>query len=134
MRTDTQTITISSPVKDVHSYVADPENLPRWAIRFAKSVAAQEDGRWLVESTAGPVMMRVDADAQHGTVDFVMEPEPGVEAVAHSRVVANGDGAEFIFTQFQPPGMPDEAFARQVESVQHEFAALKALLEVDRTP
>lgn len=129
MRSDTQTITIAAPVEEVHAFVADPGNLPRWAIGFAKSVAPADDGRWLVESPAGPVTVRVDADARRGTVDFVMQPAPGVEGVAHSRVVPNGDGAEYIFTQFQSPGMPDEVFAQQVESVAREFAALKALLE-----
>lgn len=85
MRSDTQTVTISSPAQEVYAFVADPENPPRWAIGFAKSVARGEDGRWVVESPAGPVGLRVEADAERGTVDFVMEPAPGVEAVAYSR-------------------------------------------------
>jgi len=38
---------------------------------------------------------------------------------------------EYVFTQVQPPGMPDEAFARSVVAVVHELTVLKALLEID---
>jgi hypothetical protein len=48
-----------------------------------------------------------------------------------NRVVPNGDGAEFIFTQMRQPGVPDDVFDRLVTAVGHELAALKALLEVE---
>ncbi len=73
----------------------------------------------------------VVADAEHGTVDFHMKPAAGVDAVAYSRVVPNGGGAEYLFTQFQSPGMPDEVFDASVKALGHELVALKALLEVE---
>jgi len=59
-----------------------------------------------------------------------MEPAPGAEASAYARVVPNGEGSEFIFTQMQQPGVPDELFEQLVAAVRHELAALKAQLEV----
>jgi hypothetical protein len=53
----------------------------------------------------------MEADAHRSTVDFWMSPAPGVEVLAPSRVVPRGSGSEFIFTQFQGPGMSDQAFA-----------------------
>jgi hypothetical protein len=60
-----------------------------------------------------------------------MEPTPGQEATAYARVVPNGEGAEFIFTQMQQPGVPDDLFDQLVAAVGHELVALKALLEVE---
>ena len=75
-----------------------------------------------------PIMFVTDSD--HGVIDFVFEPAPGVSATARSRVIANGDAAEYVFTQFQGAGMPDAVFDAQVRALGHELDALKAHLEV----
>ncbi len=129
MRSDTRSVTIDAAPEAVLGFVADPANLPRWAIGFAKGVR-RHDGRWLVTTGAGEVPVSVDVDVRSGTVDFRMEPAPGMEAVAYSRVVPNGTGAEYVFTQFQQPGTPDQVFAQLSQAVGHELVALKALLEV----
>lgn len=131
MRSDTQSITISSSPLDVLSFVAEPENLPRWAIGFAKAVEPGDDGEWIVDSSAGEIQLRIETDPGQGTVDYVMKPAADAEAVAYSRVVPNGGGAEYIFTQFQSPGMTDEIFEGQVDALHHELTTLKALLEVE---
>ncbi len=129
MRSDTTTITIETSPKDVMAFVSDPRNLPRWAIGFARRVR-QDGGRWVVSTGQGDVGVAIDVDEQSGTVDFCMEVAPGVEAVAYSRVVPNGDGTEYVFTQFQQPGVPDELFGQLVAAIRHELVTLKALLEV----
>ena len=130
MKTNTQTVTVDASVKVVYEFLSNPENLPRWAIGFAKSIRAADDG-WIVETAQGEVPVTVVTDPGRGIVDFHMEPAPGVEAVAFSRVMPNGDGAEYVFTQFQGPGMPDEVFDGTVKALSHEMVALKSLLEVE---
>ncbi len=130
MRADTKTISIEAEPGRVFRFVADPAQLPRWAVGFAKAVR-QDGDRWLVATGAGEIPFRVRADPETGIVDFVMSPAPAVEVTASSRVVARGQGAEYVFTQVQPPGMADEAFARSAAAVAHELVVLKALLEVD---
>jgi hypothetical protein len=130
MRTDTQVITIGAQPKDVLSFVGDGHNLPRWAIGFAKSVRPCEPG-WIVTTGQGEVPTFIVVDEHAGTVDFRLEPAPGVEATAYARVVPKGDGAEFVFTQMQQPGVSDEVFDQLVAAVSHELAALKAILEVE---
>jgi hypothetical protein len=71
------------------------------------------------------------ADPELGVVDFHLSPSPGVEGLAASRVVPNGDGVEYVFTQFQAPDMPDDVFAKSVQALVHELTVLKALLEVE---
>jgi hypothetical protein len=130
MRSDTQTVTIEVRPKEVLAFVGDGQNLPRWAIGFAKSVRPAPHG-WIVSTGQGDVPTTIAVDEATGTVDFHMEPAPGAHASAYARVVPNGEGAEFLFTQFQQPGMPDETFDLLVAAVGHELVALRALLEVE---
>ena len=130
MRSDTQTVTIEADPKEVLAFVGDPQNLPRWAIGFAKSVRS-DAGRWLVATGQGEVCLTVEVDERGCTADFCMKPAPGVQATAYSRVVPNGAGSEFVFTQFQQPGVPDDTFDQLVGAVTHELVALKAVLEVE---
>lgn len=129
MRADTRTISIEAEPEKVFRLVADPSQLPRWAVGFAKAVRPAGDG-WVVQTGSGEVPLRVRADLATGTVDFVMRPAPDAEVVASSRVLARGRGSEYVFTQVQPPGMPDDAFQASVSAVVHELTMLKALLEV----
>jgi hypothetical protein len=130
MRTDTQTVTIAAAPDAVLAFVADGANLPRWAIGFAKAVRRDEAG-WIVTTGQGEVPTSIVVEGATGTVDFHMRPAPGVEATAFARAVPNGEGTEFVFTQFQQPGTPDEVFDQLVAAVGHELVALKAVLEVE---
>src|SRR5947199_10102695 len=84
---------------------------------------------WLVTSPQGEVRVRYRTDEALGVIDFHLSPAPGVEALAASRVLPNGDGAAYVFTQFQTPGMPDDVFTGQVHALREELVILKALLE-----
>jgi hypothetical protein len=129
MRADTKTISIEAEPERVFRLVADPRQLPTWAVGFAKAVRPEGDG-WIVQTGSGEIPLRLRADPATGVVDFVMRPAPEVEVVAASRVLARGRGAEYVFTQVQPPGMPDEVFRASVAALAHELTILKALLEV----
>jgi hypothetical protein len=130
MRSDTQTITIGAKPMDVLAFVGDGENLPRWAIGFAKAVRRSGSG-WIVTTGQGEVPTQIDTDESAGTVDFHMELAPGASATAYARVVSNGEGSEFVFTQMQPPGVSDQLFEQLVAAVGHELVALKAQVEVE---
>jgi hypothetical protein len=65
-------------------------------------------------------------------VDFVLTPAPGIESTAFARVLPRGPGAEFVFTFYQSPGMPDDAFAGQQAALRKELAVLKSRLESRR--
>jgi hypothetical protein len=130
VRSDTQTITIAVRPDRVLALVGDGANLPRWAIGFAKSVRPYGSG-WLVATDQGEVPTTITVDDTAGTIDFRMRAAPDTDATAYSRVVPNGEGSEFIFTQLQQPGVTDELFAQLVAAVGHELVALKAQLEVE---
>lgn len=130
MRADTRTISIEADPVRVVEFLSDPDNLPRWAVGFAKAVRQTPDG-WIVETGSGDVPIRIAADAVAGTVDFRMTPAPGLDVLAASRAIPRGPATEYVFTQFQAPGMPDEVFEKNVAALGHELTVLKALLEVE---
>ena len=130
MRADTQAITIQACPEKVVQFLADPANLPRWAVGFARSVR-QDGGDWVVSTGTAELGLRLVSDERLGVIDFILSPAPGVEGVAASRVIPNGEGCEYVFTQFQAPGMPDVVFAQSVRALAHELTVLKALMEVE---
>ena len=85
--------------------------------------------RSLVRSdVAGEVAVRYVTDRDLGTIDFYLSSAPGIEVPAFSRVVPNGDGAEYIFTQFQVPGISDDVFEAQVSALKEELIVLRAIM------
>jgi hypothetical protein len=126
MRADTQAITVPVSAEEAFAFLAEPENLPRWAVGFARGIRREGD-EWIVQTAQGEMRVRVLADAAHGTIDFHMSVAPGLETVAYSRVVPNDAGAEYVFTQFQLPGMADEVFAAQRAALAEELALLPIL-------
>jgi hypothetical protein len=130
MKSDTKTITIERDEQTVYEYVANPENLPTWAKGFARSIR-RADEAWIIETPHGEHLnIRYVTDADFGIVDFYISPTPGVEFVVPSRVVRNGTGVEYIFTQFQLANMSDAVFDGQVRTLTQELTILKNTLEV----
>jgi polyketide cyclase/dehydrase/lipid transport protein len=129
MRTSTQSVRIDAGPGQVFEFVSDLARLPRWAIGFAKDIR-RENGDWIVTTGNGDeVSVRVEADAALGVVDYFMSPAPGEELPARTRVLPNEDGAEYVFTMFQPPGMPDATFDAQIAELARELTVLKAYAE-----
>ena len=125
MHADTQTITLPVSFEEAFSFLAQPENLPRWAVGFARGIRREGDD-WIVQTAQGEMPVRVVADALRGTIDFHMRA-PGIEVIAYSRVVPNDAGTEYVFTQFQQPGMADDVFAGQRAALAEELAILPML-------
>jgi Polyketide cyclase / dehydrase and lipid transport len=124
MRTHTSTIHIAAPAADVHALVADLDQLPRWAIGFAKAVEHDGDGH-VVTLTSGdrvPIAMIADHDA--GTADFHVNGVP-----AYTRTVPVEGGCLHTFTMVAEPGEPDEVFDAKIEALGHELTVLKAIAE-----
>jgi hypothetical protein len=131
MRTDTQTIFIETSFEHAFRYLADPENLPRWAAAFAQQIKPHREG-WVVTTPQGELGMRYVTHSSLGIVDYHISSAPAVEVVAHSRLIPVGEGVLYVFTQVQPSGMSDQAFDGQVRTLTRELRLLKSLLEVGR--
>ena len=132
-RSDTRSVAINVAPEEVFRFLADPHNLPQWAVGFCRSIRHVEKDRWLVTTPSGEIPIRFERNADARSVDFYFTPAPGFDAAAYSRVVPNGDGSEYIFTQFQVEGMPVPVFEAQVQALAEELQVLRALLHARRT-
>ena len=127
-----KSVTIDRPAAEVHAFLADVTNWPRWAIVNILSVQpGTEPDWWSIEAPQGPAEIRLRADPATGIVDhdFRDPAYPDDVATVPARVVANGRGAHVSLTIFQPPGMDDADFEREMAPVDRELATLKELLE-----
>jgi hypothetical protein len=124
----TLTQSVDAEWRAVYDFVIDPNNLPRWAPNFARSVSESSDG-WSVETDTGTVGIRFEPINDLGVADHWVTIEPGVEIHNAVRVIANGRGAEVTFTFFQTPDLNDDDFAGAADLVTADLAMLRTLLE-----
>jgi hypothetical protein len=129
IRSETQTVSIEADPSLVFAFLADPQNLPLWAVGFCRRIRYDDEaGRWIVTTAEGEIPIRYAIDRSAGTIDFHFSPAPGVEMMAYSRVVPNSNGSEYIFTQFQAPGMSDAVFESQLHALAGELVVLRGVL------
>jgi len=129
-RSVTKSVTIDRPAAEVHAFLADPTNWPRWAVINILSVEPGEDPHWWKLGTPdGPAEFRILADAETGVVDHEFRDESMEAARVPARVVGNGRGADFLMTVTQPPEVSDAFFEDLLRSVETELATLKSVLE-----
>jgi len=129
IRSITKTVRIDCDPQAAFEYLADLGNWPHWAVVNVKSTRRTDDADWWDMVTPhGAARLRMRADARHGILDhdFV---DPQASWTVPARVIANGGGAEFMITFFQPPGFTDTFFDEQIKLVDIELAKLKELLE-----
>jgi hypothetical protein len=124
----TITVRIARPQREVYDFASVPENFPRWGSGLARSLK-KVNGEWIAETDEGQVKVRFTERNDFGILDHYVTIRPGIDVYVPMRVIANRAGSEVIFTVFRLPGVTDEAFARDVEWVQRDLHALKALLE-----
>ena len=127
-RAATRSITIEASPAVVYAFLADPRNLPLWAVGFCRSIRPDGENRWLVTTVSGEIPMSYETNETAATIDFRFSPAPGVDATACSRVLPNGHGSEYVFTQFQLDGIPNDAFESQVRALTEELQVLRGLM------
>lgn len=130
LRSKTLSVSIECPPRDVYGFVSNPENLPKWATAFCRSVR-KSAGEWTVDTPDGPMRIKFVGQNEFGVLDHYVSPTPGLEILSPMRVVPNGSGSEVIFTLLQLPNMSDEKYAEDVRLVEHDLRTLKNILEAD---
>ena len=126
MRSATVTTVLDAPQPVVFGYMADIAHLPEWATEFARELRRDEDG-YTVVNNLGEFRFEVRADEETGVIDMLAGPTAEEMAVFPTRAVELPDGrTAYSFTMFQGPGMSDELFESQYESLKREFANIEA--------
>jgi hypothetical protein len=126
----TLSVSIDNEPGVVFAYVTDPHNLPSWAPGLALDVTPPGPGEreWTVRTADGPAQLRFVDDNPHGVADHWVRLG-GAEVLNPMRVLANGDGAEVLFTLFQPEGVGPADFDRDRAAVQADLERLAQLLD-----
>ena len=125
MRNATVTTVLDAPERAVFEYMAEIENLPEWATEFAREL--RRDGEdYKIRNGLGEFFFAI----LHGPIKWGdrharRTVERGDDCVSH-RVVSLPDGrSAYSFTMFQSPGMSDELFEFQHESLKREFVNIQ---------
>ena len=127
MRSETATAVLAAPHDEVFAYLAEIENLPRWATEFARELK-REDGDYKVVNNLGEFYFEIHADERTGVIDMLAGPTKDQLARFPTRTVElPGDQTAYTFTMFQAPDMPTELFESQYESLQRELENIKAV-------
>jgi hypothetical protein len=119
---------IDRPAADVYRYASDPANLPAWAPGLGSSVQ-NIDGRWFVETPAGPAGFAFVERNEFGVLDHEVTLPSGEVIYNPMRVVPIGDGCEVVFTLRRLPDMSIEDFERDAGLVQADLTQLKQVVE-----
>jgi hypothetical protein len=125
MRSRTVTTVLPVAKGKAFAYLADIENLPRWATEFARELKV-EDGRHKVVNGLGEFFFQIEADEATGVIDMLAGPSEDELALFPTRVVElPGGRSAFTFTMFQAPETSDELFESQHASLRREFANIE---------
>jgi hypothetical protein len=111
----------------VYAYASNPENLPTWAPGFVHSIQKRAD-HWIAQTSLGEAKFRFAASNEFGVVDHDVELGSGT---FHNpmRVIPNGKGSEVLFTLVQLPGISDEQFKVDMDTVRADLNKLRTVLE-----
>jgi hypothetical protein len=121
MQSRTVTAVLDAPKDEVFAYLAETENLPKWATEFARELR-YEGRKAKVVNGLGEFYFEIDADRHTGVIDMYAGPSEDSLALFPTRVVGlPGARSAYTFTMFQVPDMPDELFESQHESLLREF-------------
>lgn len=128
VRDHTVTTILEAPRDRVYVFLSKIENLPRWATEFARELK-YEDGKAKVVNGLGEFYFSIDADPGTGVIDMYAGPTEDALSLFPTRVVELPDGrSAYSFTMFQTPGMPDDLFEAQYQSLLREFDNIRARL------
>ena len=126
MRSRSVTAVIEAPKAEAFDYLSRIENLPAWASEFARELT-WEEGRAKIRNGLGEFLFEIEADEETGIIDMYAGPTDDEMALFPTRVVALGEArSAYSFTMFKGPGMPDELFESQYESLRREFDNIRS--------
>ena len=122
----TVTAVLAAPKQAVFEYLAEIENLPDWATEFARELRFDGEDA-VVRNGLGESYIRFAVDSETGVIDMYAGPTKDELVLFPTRVVQlSEDRSAYSFTMFKAPGMPDELFESQYESLRREFANIRA--------
>lgn len=112
------TVTVAAPRDTVFNFLADIENLPKWAGAWCERLALQR-GRWWALTSEGEQVMDMETSAGTGVIDLRAGVSPERFRLLPIRVVALSTRRTLIsFLLIEGPDEADDAFVRRREWLQ----------------
>jgi len=106
MNIRTLAVTLAAPRATVFNFLADIENLPRWAGGFCERIYL-ERGRWRALTSQGELFVDLEAGTGTGVIDLRFGPSIDRLAVLPLRVLALGTRSTLVTVAFvEPPEWP----------------------------
>lgn len=126
-RTHTVSVGIDTDPSSAYAFASDPANLPAWAPGFVKSIE-QRGNHWIAQTSLGEATVRFAASNTFGVLDHDVGLPSG-NFHNPMRVIPNGRGSEVLFTLIQLPGISDEQFRIDLDTVRADLNKLRTILE-----
>jgi len=125
MNTYTVTAVLDAPKEAVFDYLSRLDNMPEWATEFAQELK-YEDGKAKVVNGLGEFFFRIEADPNSGVIDMYAGASEDELGLFPTRVVGlPGGKSAYSFTMFKAPGMSDDLFESQYDSLRREFQNIR---------
>jgi hypothetical protein len=113
MNTQTFTITVSASRDTVFNFLADIENLPKWAGGYCERLTLQR-GRWWALTVEGEQVVDMETSAGTGVLDLRAGPLPEHMTLTPLRVIALSARRTLVsILLIESPDQGAEVFARR---------------------
>ena len=129
MKNRTVTITVAASYDEVFRFLANPENLPTWALSFCKSIRKESES-WIVATPQGArLAFAIDADRSSGCIEMLAGPTLDTLESFPVRVYKADSGetvASFTMFKSSRPGFSDAMFEMHFRALVKEVGSLVA--------
>lgn len=102
MNIRTLAVTVAAPRDTVFNFLADIENLPRWAGGFCERLYL-ERGRWRALTSQGELYCELEAATETGIIDLRFGASTDRMALLPLRVMCLGAGSTLVTVAFSEP-------------------------------
>lgn len=123
-------VSIERPYAEVYNFIADVQNLEKWALPPGSHIQPMGGDSWLL---TWPDMQRVLHTTPHnpfGVLDYESHALGETNSnMTAARLVANGEGCELVVVYFQRAGISLEQYESDAEWFATDLLRLKTLLE-----
>lgn len=124
MQIRTVSVAVSASRDTVFNFLADIENLPKWATEFCERIELRHDG-WWAYTTQGEMFVASDTDDRMGVIDLRVGPSSDELGLFPLRVFPLSDNRTLVtFTFIQAPELSDERYESQYHSLVVELWGL----------
>ena len=121
-------VSTPAPPASLIGYLSDVHNLPEWATEFCQGLKTRGDGTVIAVTPMGEMPIRTEACHHTGVVDMITTMD-GMDDTLHTRVTPVPGGSAWTVSFLQAPGLPDDVYAGQCESLKKEMANVARLFE-----